>query len=245
MRATCTGPSPRSRTGWPTRVRDRPSVRAPGRLTGPRPSRLSGRGWAGWGRMQEAAHLVADCRQMGGVSDMREVLRRIGHDLRHLRHVDAYAVALIVFVFAVLSVIGDILPVNARWTVLLVGVGVLVFRLTLPEHYEGSADDVLKDRSAFEDKPLSARLRGATEVWIFAPSAINLLAPQNVDTIRTTVLAKPDGVARVVVLDPAEETAVQFATRQLDDSLDSPSSQLFRSSLEATIGQLQRMAGWQ
>jgi hypothetical protein len=176
---------------------------------------------------------------------MREVLRRIGDDLRHLRHVDAYAVALIVFVFAVLSVIGDILPVNARWTVLLVGVGVLVFRLTLPEHYEGSADDVLKDRSAFDDNPLSARLRRATEVWVFAPSAINLLTPQNVDTIRTTVLAKPEGAVRVVVLDPAEESAVQLATRQLDDSLDSPSSQLFRSSLEATIGQLQRMAGWQ
>jgi hypothetical protein len=36
---------------------------------------------------------------------------------------------------------------------------------------------------------------------------------------------------------------VQFATRQLDDSLDFP-SQLFRSSLEATVRQLQRMAAW-
>jgi hypothetical protein len=176
---------------------------------------------------------------------MRAVLRRIGHDLRQLRHIDAYAVALIAFVFAVLSIVGDILPINARWTVLLVGVGVLVFRLTLPEYYEGSADDVLKDRSDFEDKPFSARLREASEVWIFAPSAINLLAPQNCDTIRTTILASPDGVARVVVLDPAEETAVQLATRQLDDSLDVPSSQLFRSSLEATVRRLQRMARWQ
>jgi hypothetical protein len=81
------------------------------------------------------------------------VVRRIGRDLRHLHNIDAYAVALIVFVFAVLSVAGDILPANARWAVLLLGVGVLVFRVTLPDRYEGSADDVLKDRSAFEDKP--------------------------------------------------------------------------------------------
>jgi hypothetical protein len=175
---------------------------------------------------------------------MGAVFRRIGRDLRQLRNIDAYAVTLIVFVFAVLSVAGDILPVNARWAVLLVGVGVLVFRVTLPDHYEGSADDVLKDRSSFEDKPVSARLREASELWVFAPSAINLLAPQNCDTIRTTILANPDGVVRVVVLDPAAETAVQFATRQLDDSLDSP-SELFRSSLEATVRQLQRMAAWQ
>ena len=147
------------------------------------------------------------------------------------------------FVFAVLSVAGDILSDNARWAVLFVDVGILVFRMTLPDHLEGTADDVLKDRSAFEDKPFAARLREASELWVFAPSAINLLPPQNCDTIRTTILAKPDGVVRIVVMDPAAETAVQLATRQLDDSLDFP-SQLFRSSLEATIRQLQRMAGW-
>jgi hypothetical protein len=137
------------------------------------------------------------------------VFRRIGRDLRQLRNIDAYAVALIVFVFAVLSVAGDILPANARWAVLLVGVWVLVFRVTLPDHYESAADDILKDRSSFEDKPFSARLREASELWVFAPSAINLLAPQNCDTIRTTILANPDGVVRVVVLDPAAEAAVQ------------------------------------
>jgi hypothetical protein len=49
-----------------------------------------------------------------GRTGRREVVRRIGRDLRHLHNIDAYAVALIVFVFAVLSVAGDILPANAR-----------------------------------------------------------------------------------------------------------------------------------
>lgn len=174
---------------------------------------------------------------------MGEVFRRIGHDLRQLRNVDAYAIALLVFVFAVLSMAGDILSDNARWAVLLIGVGVLVFRVTLPDRYEGSADDVLKDRTAFEDRPLSARLREATELWVFAPSAINLMTPQNCDTIRTAILAKPDGAVRLAVLDPAAETAVQFATWQLEASLDFP-SQVFRSSIEATVRQLRRMAAW-
>lgn len=175
---------------------------------------------------------------------MRTMIRRIGHDLRHLRHIDAYAVALLASVFAVLSVVGDVLPDNARWAVLFVGVGVLVFRVTIPDNNEGSPDDVLKDRSAFENNPFPARLREASELWVFAPSAINLLAPQTCDTIRTTILANPDGIVRVVILDPAAEAAVQLTTRQLDDSLDFP-SQLFSSSLEATYRQLQRMAAWE
>jgi hypothetical protein len=174
---------------------------------------------------------------------MYELIRRIGHDLRHLRNIDTYAVAVVAFVFAVLSVAGDVLSENAKWAVLFLGLGLLVFRMTLPERYGGSPDEVLKDRSAFEDKPFPARLRHAKELWVFAPSAINFLAPQNCDTLRTTLLNDPDGVVRIIVLDPDIDAAVQLATRQLDDSLDQP-SQLFRSSLEATVGQLQRMASW-
>lgn len=171
------------------------------------------------------------------------VLRRIGRDLWHLRNIDAYATAFLIFIFAVLSVTGDILPDNIRWAVLLAAVGVLIFRMTIPDHYEGSPDDVLKDRSAFEDKPFPARLREASELWVFAPSAINVLTPENCGTIRTALLANPDGVVRVVVLDPAAESAVQLTTQQLDDSLDFP-TQMFPSSLEATLRQLHRMAAW-
>jgi hypothetical protein len=173
--------------------------------------------------------------------DVRGSLRRIGQDLRHRRNIDAYVVAAFALLFAVLSVVGDSVPDGPRWAALLAGVGLLVYRVTVPER-TGGADDVLNDRSAFEDVPLRARFRTAKEVWIFAPSAVNLLAPHNCDALRTTVLNVPDGCVRVVVLDPANETAVQLAGRQLDDSLDQP-LQLFRSSLDATIQQLRRLAG--
>jgi hypothetical protein len=173
-------------------------------------------------------------------SPVAEFFRRIAHDVRHLRNIDAYAVALVAFVFAALSVAGDALPANPRWAVLLVGIALLVFRMTLPERYDGSADKLLLDRSAFEATPFPARLRSARELWVFAPTGINLLSPQTCDIIRTTLLDSPEGVVRVAVLDPDALTSVEYATRQLDDSLDYP-PQLFLSSLQATIRQLRRL----
>lgn len=168
-------------------------------------------------------------------------MRQIGADLRHLRNLDAYAVTLVTLVFAVLSVASDVLPVNARWAVLLAGVALLVLRMTLPERIPGLGDEVLQDRLAFEDEPFAAQLRDASELWVFAPTGVNLLSPQTCETIRGTLLASRDGAVRVVVLDPADQTAVRQATRQLDDPLDSP-PQLFLASLQATIGQLERLA---
>jgi hypothetical protein len=104
-------------------------------------------------------------------------------------------------------------------------------------------DDLLKDRFALEKLPLSERLRDAKEVCIFAPSAVNILSAQNCELLRTGVLNRPDGIVRVVILDPESESAVQLATRQLDDSLDYP-IQDFRASLEATMRQLGAMASW-
>ena len=171
----------------------------------------------------------------------KTLLSRMVTDLRHLRNIDAYALVLVTLVFAVLSVASDVLPVNARWAVLLAGVALLVFRITLPERVPGLVGEVLQNRLAFEETPFTARLRGASELWVFAPTGVNLLSPQTCETIRSTLLSSPDGVVRVVVLDPAKETTVRQATRQLDDPLDSP-PQLFLDSLRGTIGQLERIA---
>ncbi len=175
---------------------------------------------------------------------MRDAFRRIGLDLKNRRNVDAYVVAAMALVLAVLSVAGDVVSEQLRWAGLLAGVGLLVYRVTLPDSATGAVDDVLNDRSDFEDRPLRSRLQGARELWVFAPSAVNLLSVQTCDVLRNTALRHPQGVLRVVVLDPADQTAVRLAVRQLDDSVDYPLQQ-FPASLSTTLGHLRLMSTWQ
>jgi hypothetical protein len=170
-------------------------------------------------------------------------LRRIGRDLRERRHIDAYSIALVTFVLAVLSLVPSIVPDELRWAALLAGVGILVWRITIPERLAGTMDDLLNNRFAFDTLPLSERLRDAKEVCIFAPTAVNILSAYNCELLRTGVLNRPDGAVRVVILDPKNEAVVRLATRQLDDSLDYP-IQDFRASLQATMRQLGIMASW-
>ena len=169
--------------------------------------------------------------------------RRIGHDLKERRHIDAYSIGFIAFALAVLSLVPSIVPDELRWAVLLAGVGLLVLKITIPERLAGTIDDLLNDRFALDKMPLSERLRDAKEVCIFAPSAVNILSAHNCELLRTGILNRPDGIVRVVVLDLGNEPAVQLATRELDDSLDYP-IQDFRASLEATMRQLGVMARW-
>ena len=168
---------------------------------------------------------------------------RIRHDLKERRYIDAYSIAFIAFILAVLSLVPSIVPDELRWAALLAGVGLLVLRITMPERLGGTMDDMLNDRFALDRMPLSERLRDTKEVWIFAPSAVNILSAHNCELLRTGILNRPDGIVRVVVLDLESESVVQLATRQLDDSLDYP-IQDFRTSLEASIRQLRIMASW-
>ena len=174
---------------------------------------------------------------------MRKTVRRILRDVRNRRQLEAYAVAAVAVTLAVLSIVEAAVPENLKWAALLVGVGLLVYQVTLPTAGRGRAEEILSDRSKFDAEPLPERLRGAREVWIFAPSAINVLSPRNCEALRKEVLADARGVVRIVVLDPANESAVQLATRQLDDSLEYPVQQ-FRQSLEATVRQLALMQAW-
>jgi len=169
--------------------------------------------------------------------------RQIASDLKNRRYIDVYSSAFVAFVLAVLSLVGDIVPDQLRWAALLAGVGLLVLRIALPGAPQDSIDNILNDRFSFDANPLTERLRNAKEIWIFAPTAVNLLSAHNCEILRTGILANPDGVVRVVVLDPANEVAVKLAAHQLDDSLDYP-VQDFAASLLAITHLLATMASW-
>jgi len=131
-----------------------------------------------------------------------------------------------------------------RWSVVLAALGLLVLRISVPETGpEASLDGLLLDRFAFDAVPLADRLRDAREVWIFAPSAANLLTSHNCELLRTGPLSRDGGIVRVVVLDPSRGAVIELATRQLDDALTQPSHE-FPAALAATVGKLQTMARW-
>ncbi|GAB1817784.1 hypothetical protein [Herbidospora sp. RD11066] len=166
--------------------------------------------------------------------------RRLVGDLKARNHLDTYALTVVVFTFAILSLLSDTLDENVRWAVLLSGVGLLIFRLTLVSP-AATPVEVLFDRSRFEEVPLAGLLRDARDVRVFAPSAVNLLSPQTCELLRNTVLARRNGSVRVVVLDPAETGAIDLAARQLDDSLEFP---IQRLPLSLTQERLNLVEGW-
>lgn len=172
------------------------------------------------------------------------VLRRVWADLRARRNLDTYVVTTIAVVFAALGVIGDVVPEGLKWSAVFAALGLLVFRVAVPADPATTLDTVLADRDEFAEVPFPTLIRDATELWIFAPTAINLLNAQHCKAIREHVLNKGNGDVRVAVLDPTNEVAVDLCVKQLDESLLYP-LQDFRRSLTTSVEQLRRMADWQ
>jgi hypothetical protein len=173
----------------------------------------------------------------------RSALRRMARNIKNREYIDAYSVAFVAFGLAILSLVPDLVPDPLKWAALLGGVGLLVLRITTPETRAGDMDELLEDRFAFDKVSFAERIEGASEVWIFAPSGVNLLSAHNCELIRNKVLDKPDGSLRVVILDSSNDQTVALAVRQLDHSLDFP-VQDFRDSLAATQRQLGVMSEW-
>ncbi|MFF0315504.1 hypothetical protein ACFYPH_12765 [Micromonospora sp. NPDC005252] len=114
--------------------------------------------------------------------------------------------------------------------------------MTVPDN-NGIAG-LLRDRGSFESKPFAKRLDEASEVWVFAPSAVNILAQDHCEALRSKILSRSNGIVRVVVLDPAREDSLRLAVRQLDESVEYPSQTLTRA-LGETLGRLALMASWE
>ncbi|GGL11080.1 hypothetical protein ACFFWE_28115 [Sphaerisporangium melleum] len=170
-------------------------------------------------------------------------LRRILANLKARQHIEAYALTVVVFVFALLSIFSDELNDNLRWAVLLSGLGLLIYRVTLPEPRLTAPADILHDRSIYERSPVSSLFETARDVRVFAPSAVNLLSAQTCETLRRTVLARRGGSVRVVILDQREREAVRLAAAQLDESVDFPVQRL-PAALRTTMEHLALMSAW-
>jgi hypothetical protein len=171
-----------------------------------------------------------------------EGVRRVGRDLTARRHIEVYVVAAVTIVVAVLSLVGDVVDDGVRWSVVLAALGLLTYQIALPDR-EGDPDAVLHTRAVFDDITFSSRLMQVREVWVYGPSAINLLTADVTDVLRSRVLTHPTGAVRIAVLDPEQHEAVAIASRQLDESTEFQSVEL-PGALAATVERLGRMDSW-
>jgi hypothetical protein len=169
-------------------------------------------------------------------------LRRIGRNIKQRRFIEAYVVSAASVAVAALSLLGDVVDDDLRWAVVLGALGLMTYQVTLPER-AGDLDEILHSRSSFEDTTFSSRLRSATEVWLYGPSLVNVLTADAAGQLRSTVLARGDGVVRVMVLDPDEAGAIGLASRQLDDSTVYPTVKL-PLALSTATERLTTMASW-
>lgn len=168
---------------------------------------------------------------------------RVISDIRERKNIESYIAVATAIAFSVVSLFHETMPDQYRWSVLFAAIGLLVYRMTLSPVTVEMPSDLLGDRSEFEAHPLSARLRDARDVRVFAPSGVNLLSEQTCEHLRRTVLGRVGGSLRVVLLDPRQTAAVEIAARQLDGSLEYQFHEL-ESALTMMRERMRRMQQW-
>lgn len=161
----------------------------------------------------------------------RNPFRRLADDLREVRNVEAYAISALAAVLTVFTIVGDPSPELFN-TVTLACLAFLVFS-TAGQRAAGQTAGlagVLRDRDSYAT--FEQLLEGATELWMYAPSGVNVLR-RHAGDIRRWLAA--GGQARVVVHDPGAGAVDTLAT-QLDDNND------FGNDLTAALDSLDKLA---
>ncbi len=155
--------------------------------------------------------------------------RRLVGDLKARNHLDTYALTAVVFTFAILSLVSDALDHNLRWAVLLSGVGLLIYRLTLAP----------LDRSAgrFALRPQQIRGQPAGPAAPERPRCTGVRAVGGEPAVAADVRTAPEhrtGPAERICAGGGPRprggrSAIGIAARQLDDSLEFPIQRLPQS----------------
>ena len=102
-------------------------------------------------------------------------------------------------------------------------------------------DDYLNDRTNLG--PLAERLKGAKELYIYAPSAANILNSDRLEAIRNEILSKKDGELRVIIQNPEKKEALDILIHQLDQSVDVQYQNL-TEEITRTLNQFRLIKNW-
>jgi hypothetical protein len=158
--------------------------------------------------------------------------RRVIQDLVNLRHVDAYVVAFIGVVLVVFGVVGAP-EVENYLLALTAGMVILLFRTTVPNEKIVDLDAVLRDRQSYS--PLREFIQGGRVVWVYGPSAANVLRESA--AIKREILDR-GGELRVLLQDPGEAASMNILRQQLD-----PNNNLDHD-IQGTLFTLEKMRAW-
>lgn len=161
------------------------------------------------------------------------LLKRIGSDIANGKNLDAYIITAAAVVVAVAGLFENALDDSLKLAVLLAAVGLLVFKTTTPDKKLADLDSVLLDRQSFD--PFREFIRDAKTLWIYGPSAVNVL--RDASDIKREVLDR-GGNVRVLLQDPEEVSGMDILNRQLDKIF------VLEDAIKTSLRTLETMSTW-
>ncbi len=143
---------------------------------------------------------------------MLRLLKRITADVLAGKHIETYVVTVVALGVAVLSIVEDVVPLDLQMAAILAALALLVFKTSSPEGTPLDLDSVLLDRQSY--RPLREFIKGGDVLWVYGPSAVNLLT--NSGDLEKEIL-KRGGEIRVLLQDPEETASLKILNHQLDE----------------------------
>lgn len=167
---------------------------------------------------------------------MRAIIRffkRIFSDIVSGKNIESYVVSFVAVALALIGVIDDIVPDSVKFAAILAALALLLFKSTAPEDKTVDLDSVLRDRQSFT--PFHEFIEGAKVLWIYGPSAVNVL--RHADEIKRTVLDR-GGSVRVLLQDPEATDGLNILINQLDKIHD------LRDDIKTSLRTLEAISQW-
>jgi hypothetical protein len=167
------------------------------------------------------------------MQSLTRFLKRVGSDIAAGKNLEGYAISLVAFALALIGVLDNAVSIDLKIAAILAAVGLLVFKSTAPEGQNVDLDAVLLDRQSYGS--FREFIAGAQELWIYGPSAVNVL--RSAGEIKMEVLDR-GGNLRVLLQNPDSALGMDVLTKQLDKVYD------LGNDIKTSLGTLERMANW-
>jgi hypothetical protein len=160
-------------------------------------------------------------------------LRRILEDVLSGKNIEAYVIAVVAIALAVMGVLDNAVPDDWKLAAILASLALLVFNTTRPDKQAVDLDAVLLDRQSFG--AFQEVIKGKRVVWIYGPSAINVL--RDGPHIKREILDR-GGEVRVLIQDIDAAAGMEILGQQIDKTVD------LVNSLRMSGDILKTMKGW-